>query len=383
MPQASSRSCFDPRAIVPAKRNSCCLLPVDENLPKMSPSPCLIFMLVAALALAGLVPTAVRAAETATASPAALDTVADTRSSDTRTTDALASKATYEQRVNELANRAAPYDAQLSEAWLGLGTALQTLEQHEEAIEALGNGMQALRISNGLVDPQQIPLLQQQLASYEALQQWEALDAAYHLINYIAQKQYSAGAQPRFDALLQLGRWKLKAASEHLLAGALDEAAVAAELYRKEIGHLQTTGTDNKTQLATYCLELAAAEYIQVEAINQQPLSNFETSTRSSTTQMQCQAVRLADGRVSQICTTVEVPNMNGYLLSSQRKGQELSMHLEAMRAAVMDGYYALQDASVAPEQRNTLLPEMQRLTGEYNKFMQENGSADNPRLQR
>jgi hypothetical protein len=74
---------------------------------------------------------------------------------------------------------------------------------------------------------------------------------------------------------------------------------------------------------------------------------------------------------------------MNGYLLSSQRKGQELSMHLEAMRAAVMDGYYALQDASVAPEQRNTLLPEMQRLTGEYNKFMQENGSADNPRLQR
>jgi tetratricopeptide (TPR) repeat protein len=309
---------------------------------------------------------------------------AEVDAAETAAADALASKATYEQRISELENRSAPYDSQLSEAYLSLGATLQTLEQHEQALEALGKAMQALRISNGLYDTQQIPVLQQQMASHTALQQWEELDAAYHLVNYIAQKQFKVGDRQRFDALVQLGRWKMKAAVERLLTGNTDEAAVAAELYRKEISRLAAAGAsaDSKLQLATLYFDLAAAEFQQVQTINQLPLAAWESSSRSTTTQMQCVPVRLPDGRVSQVCTAVEVPNVSDYLISSQRKGQELGMHLEAMRTAVMDGYYALQDTGIAGEQRNQLLPEMQRLTSEYNEFINDNTTAANPRLQ-
>lgn len=361
--------------IFAAKRNGCCLQDANENKPiTMSPSPHprLRFTLVAALAAVLATPGIHAAESTASPGPAAIDASADAA--------ALASKAAYQQRITELESRATPQDEQLGEAWLGLATALQTLGEHEQAVEALGNALQALRISRGLQDVQQIPVLQLQLVSRQALQQWEELDAAYHLINYIAQRQFEVGSQPRFDALLQLGRWKIRAANENLLSGNIDEAAVAAGLYRSEIDRLEAIG-GSKTQLATLYLGLAAAEFHQLQAINEQPLNNFESTSRSTTTQMQCQAIRLADGRVSQLCTTVEVPNVNSYLLSSQRKGQQLGMHLEAMRVAVMEGYYALQDASVPAEARNSLQPEMQRLTSEYNRFINDNTTTDNPRL--
>lgn len=339
----------------------------------MNPSHRILLKFVAALAMAGAAASAVRAADSASPSSITADAAADNAA-------LLASKTSYLQRISQLENRSTPYDEQLTEAWFGLGTTLQTLGEHEEALDALGNALQALRISKGLNDPQQIPVLQQQLVSKEALQQWEALDASYHLIYYIAQKQFEAGTRLRFDALRQLGSWKLHATTDKLLPGYFDEAAEAAVLYRKEISRINAIA-GSKTQIATLYFDLAAVEFRQVQTINEQPLIDFESSSRASTTQTQCQPIRLADGRVSQICSTVEVPNVNVYVMSSQRKSQELNLHLEAMRSAVMEGYYALQDASVPLEQRSTLLPEMQRLSGEYNKFINDNTTADNPRL--
>lgn len=339
----------------------------------MSPSHRILLNLVAALAMAGAAASTVGAAESAPSSPATPESTADTAA-------ALASKASYQERISALESRPTPYDEQLSEAWFGLGTTLQILGEHEEALEALGNALQALRISKGLHDPQQLPVLQQQLVSSQALQQWEELDAAYHLIYYIAQKQFEPGNPLRFDALRQLGKWKLQAATENLLPGNYDEAAQAAVLYRKEISQIDAI-TGSKDQLATLYFDLAAVEFRQVQTVNEQPLIDFESSSRASTTQTQCQSVRMADGRVSQICSTVEVPNVNVYVVSSQRKSQEINLHLEAMRTAVMEGYYALQDASVPAEQRAILMPQMQQLTGEYNKFINDNTTADNPRL--
>src|SRR5688572_5845069 len=52
------------------------------------------------------------------------------------------------------------YGTTASEAYLGYGNALHTLDLDEEALQAYGKALQALRVGNGLYDIQQIPVLQ-------------------------------------------------------------------------------------------------------------------------------------------------------------------------------------------------------------------------------
>jgi len=306
---------------------------VNENSKMLLSKPAAATLAVMLLALAQPAAHSLAAEADAVTPPAA-----------TGTEDALALKASYQQRVAELQAGNDQGGAILSEAWLGLGTALQALDDDEEAIAAFGEALQALRIANGLHDAAQLPVLQRQLQSQEKLQNWEAVDATLHLMHYIATRQYPPGAAQRFDAVLALAHWKQRATEEKLLSENLDPAAEASMLYANEIKHLQALPAASATnlQLATLHLDLATVEFLLARTKWAQPLAAYGMTGPSTVQQQQCQTVRLADGRTSSFCTVQEVPNINYYQGPTSNKNLDVGGHLVTMEHSVMEAYKVL-----------------------------------------
>lgn len=336
---------------------------VNENSKMLLSKPAAASLAALLLALAQPV-TFSLAAET--------DTVV---AADTTSTDgALALKASYQQRIAELQAANNQGGAILSEAWLGLGTALQALDEDNEAITAFGEALQALRVANGLHDAGQLPVLQHQLESQEKLQNWEAVDATLHLMHYIATRQFAPGAAPRFDAVLALARWKQRATEEKLLSETLDPAAEASMLYANEIKHLQALPTASATnlQLATLHLDLATVEFLLARTKWAQPLAAYGMTGPSTVQQQQCQTVRLADGRTSSFCTVQEVPNLNYYQGPTSNKNLDVGGHLVTMEQAVMEAYKVLRSEPASLPERDALQARMNQLATEYNHFIEE-----------
>ena len=105
-------------------------------------------------------------------------------------TEVAQAVSSYLQLITELETRqsSVAVDVELSEAYYGLGNALQTLGRHEEAVEAFDKALQALRKNKGLYELEQLPLLQARLDSSQALAAWREVDAGRQLAYLITLK---------------------------------------------------------------------------------------------------------------------------------------------------------------------------------------------------
>lgn len=288
----------------------------------------------------------------------------------------LARKSAIEQRIEQLQQQGGVYAAELKESWFELGATLQELEAWEEATQAFDSAWQAARISGGLEDPGQLPVLRRLLASHRAAEQWEKADATAHLIQHISSRAHAPGSPERLDALLQLGRWKLIAARDDLLPDAMRTALSASELYGSEILRLQNMEDfpGRRIQLATLHLEQASAEFLLANEIREQPLQEYFVSGQRSTTMLQCSYTRLPDGRTQQVCVPVEVPNLDFYVDPANRKNLDIMRHLGEMRRGVEAAFTYLKDETELVTERDALLADMNALTDSYNRFITGNG---------
>jgi hypothetical protein len=285
----------------------------------------------------------------------------------------LARKAQLESRLDSLQQQGNLYRVELQETWMELGATLQALERHSAATEAYAAAWQATRINGGLEDPQQLVILQRLHDSQRASADWEAADTSAHLIHHIANRAHAPGSRERLEALLQLGRWKLLAARDGLLPNPLLAAVNAAELFQQEITRLEAMnpGPQHKLQLATLHLEKASADYLVASTIRDQPLQEFNTGSQPATTTMvQCQTIRLPNGLIQQLCTPVEVANLDFYIDPSNRKNQEMWRYLEKMRAGIQQAFGQLSQETQYTSERDLLLQDMQGLTAAYNEFV-------------
>lgn len=304
------------------------------------------------------------AAETGDSAPSAADSLDAT----------VGMKESYRQRIAELQAGSDRSDPALGEAWLGLGSTLQFLGEDTEAMAAFGEALQSLRIANGLHDASQLPVLQRQLVSQEKLQDWQAVDATVHLMHYITTRQYPPGAAPRFDALRALTLWKQRAAHEKLLGENLDPAAEAATLSSNEIRQLKAlpANTGTNLQLAALYLDLATMEFMQARTKWAQPLAAYGLIGSPTAPQMQCQPVRLADGRTSTLCSVQEVPNLNYYQGPNSSKNLDVAGHLVAMEQSVLEAYNLLRNEPGSSPERKALQDRMDQLASDYNHFINE-----------
>lgn len=300
----------------------------------------------------------------------------DSEQDDARFEEALADRAKHEQVIASLENSVSQYaySAELTEAYLNLAGTLEVLEQYEDAAKVYDQALQTIRISNGLNSLEQIPVLEQLQENYLIQQNWDAVDSNAHLIYHIARRNYALGDSRRFQALDKLGQWKLKAANEELISDFRVYARDTLTLYSSEISLLENTGdyADKGIHLATLHLGEARANLSMAKQVMDRPLSDYRTTAQQTITTQRCRLVRLGDGKVTQICETVEVPNIDYYLDPSIMKNQDINQNLLGIRKSISKAFEELQkDGNV--EQRNALLAEMQELTKTYNAFVTDN----------
>jgi len=289
---------------------------------------------------------------------------------------AMANREQYTQLINQLELEAGAdaYRPALSQAYMDLGLTLQTLEQHDEAAEAFDKALQSVRISDGLNSPLQLPMLQELYNSNLANADWEGADVYAHLMYYVARKSFAAGDERRLAALQQMGNWKLKAESENLLSEYSNALGSAIETYEQEIELLQSMPLEgNNLTLATLYLGEARLKMILAQQIYDRPLTEYQTPGRErSTTTTRCFFVRLANGSVTQMCETIEVPQLDFYTVPNDMKLREISGNLKDIREALVKAFTLLQIEMEQVEKRDELLAEMNQITESYNTFVTE-----------
>jgi hypothetical protein len=293
----------------------------------------------------------------------------------------------YQQLITQLeSGQNSPGVAvELSEAYYGLGNALQSLERHEEAVAAFDQALQAIRKNNGLYELQQLPVLQARLDSSQALGWWQEVDADRQLAHLITLKNPAASIERRYQALRELGLWKLRAADEELLPDYLDGARDAAALYWQELERpdLRASYKGRVLFVANLYLDVAAIEFMQAKKRLALPLGAYVEGGQRTITQMYCETFPTADGRGRQVCRSMQVPNMDYFMSLSDKKFRDTRRHLEAMQDAVLEAYAVLL-GEVETQNRDealTLLAEVHRLTAVYNDFLAENSRRPGSRI--
>lgn len=302
-------------------------------------------------------------------------------------TEHLRTLAAYEQRVAELEaqQRGEGIDAELSEAYFGLGTTLQVLNRHEDALAAFDKALQALREHHGLYELEQLPVVQAKLDSSQALTSWQDVDAGRQLAYLITQRSPAAGPEGRYQALRELGLWKLRAAEEDLLPNALNEARATAALYRQELGRpgARREYADRPLSLANLYLDLAALEFVQARRKLALPLAEYVVGGQRRETQTYCETIPTSDGRTRQVCRNIQVPNLDYFMALSDRKYGQIRDHLDAMKAAVLEAYDILLPEVGTPHRDSALmlLAEVHRMTDAFNEFVAENARKTESRI--
>lgn len=115
----------------------------------------------------------------------------------------------YEQVLEELEYSGGAWSVELAEELEVLGSLLYQQGEFEESIEVLERAVHVNRVNYGLYSPQQIPLIQQQIAGHIALDQWREADTLQQYAFYAQNRAFGA-TDPRMISVYQsLARWNL------------------------------------------------------------------------------------------------------------------------------------------------------------------------------
>ena len=102
------------------------------------------------------------------------------------------------------------YAAELSELLLGLALELQSQGRHRQAIAVFRRGIHLARVNEGLYCAQQIPLLQGEIASNLAIQDYTMADERQNYLYRVQTRSLEAG-DALTAALMQQAQWQYDA----------------------------------------------------------------------------------------------------------------------------------------------------------------------------
>jgi tetratricopeptide (TPR) repeat protein len=279
-------------------------------------------------------------------------------------------------RINELEALNGPYGDELSEAYLGLGNNLLGQQQYGEAIAVFDKALQLARIRDGLNSIRQLPVLVELIDASLDNNDWQTTNDYVHLYWQIAKHNYPPGRNERILALKQLSIWQEQAASENLLDTMLGELRNSTKLYEAEIEALSTSGNQSAytRQLADLQLGYASLQYQLARETFQRPLEDYQDGTKSTVQQEQCRMIFLPNGRITSVCSLVEIPDVNYYIGQSARRDREIFSYLGNMEQAVQEAYVLMQQIENPVEEDVRMLVRIRELTLQHNGFIEKNG---------
>lgn len=142
----------------------------------------------------------------------------------------------FEENLAALEGEAGPYDISLIEALLDMGRYYTQISQHQAAAEVFERALNITRISDSLLSPQQLPVLEELIEAHKAAGDWQLADDREHLAYYLNTRLHANGTQAYADAAVALGEWKMQALRGNLLGnstpGNIREVENLREIYR-------------------------------------------------------------------------------------------------------------------------------------------------------
>ena len=169
----------------------------------------------------------------------------------------------YQQTIAATEARAGAYAPDLPEQLLALGTALQALNRHEEAIEVLKRGAHLARIHTGLYTREQLALVRAELRSHLALGDYQQVDNRQRYLYRVEREALAYNEESAF-ALLRHADWQRQA----YLVGVGEEETLPArllwmwDLYRLSLTEMIDYFGEEAPELREPLLGMIKAQYL-------------------------------------------------------------------------------------------------------------------------
>ncbi len=116
----------------------------------------------------------------------------------------------YQAAIREAELTGGAYYPGITEHLLGLGTTLQQLNRHQEAIDVLKRGVHLARINSGLYAAEQLALLRSEIRSHMALGNFDTVDERQRYLYRVERRSLSRSAESA-QALISQADWQRQA----------------------------------------------------------------------------------------------------------------------------------------------------------------------------
>ena len=169
----------------------------------------------------------------------------------------------YTRSIEAIESDGGAYAGELSELLLGLALTLQSQGRHTEAIALFRRGIHLTRVNEGLYCAQQVPLLQGEIASHLAIQDYAMADERQDYLYRIQTRSLEAG-DALTDALVQQAQWQYAAYQLGLGADGYLRLLNMLELYRQALGMVATeeNGVETSVKLLPPLQGMLKTQYL-------------------------------------------------------------------------------------------------------------------------
>ena len=116
----------------------------------------------------------------------------------------------YREAIRQAELAGGAYAPALTEHLVGLGTTLQQLKRHAEAVEVFKRGVQLARINSGLYSAEQLTLLRGEILSHMALGDFALVDERQRYLYRVERRALTSPADSS-QALLRQAQWQRQA----------------------------------------------------------------------------------------------------------------------------------------------------------------------------
>ncbi len=234
-----------------------------------------------------------------------------------------------QQALENLRSELGIYDPALLEAYSDLAGFYNEIEDYENAVKLFTDALQVARISSGLDNETQLPVLSNLIDLNRKLEAWQEVDDLHELSLHINTRLYPL-TDSHYLAYAEIyGNWKLELLRDNLLQqdfrGLANDASDLSEFYERLIVGIEDQPDVGITNLLHLVSDKVQADLALARSVASTPASAFEGLASRFITQTRCQNVRTTSGAVVRQCYNVQVENPR--YRQSQRDAKRSAMN--------------------------------------------------------
>ena len=302
---------------------------------------------------------------------------------DPRQAQIAANIAQYQQ---DLIGLGGVYSRVTTELNLSLADAYLELDDFDRALEAYGEALQSVRISNGLYSEEQLPLLELFATGSMRAQDWEKTENNLHLAYSLAKQLYEAD-DPRYsETASRYADWKVRAYQGSLLSprerNPLNESI---EIYDSIVASLSHDSENYHNELINILSAKGLAHYYSALYVDDAELEDFSRIGAATVNQRICRSrPRTINGVTTYVtvCNDERAPNPDYFESRNRAKSRQLESNLRYMRESYQQIVEILsEEAEITPLEIveamlnlgdiNLLINDLERANSEYSRAFQ------------